>query len=249
MCNQTWLKEALIKTLSLIIGLFITLNAWAMSPNEIIQLVDQKRQVFSSILVKTRIILHQKGKTEKVKDYDVYIADQTRSLVIFKNKREKGQKVLMLGDNFYLIMPKSRRPLRITPLQKLLGEAASGDIATLRWAADYDGKILSEDEQHWQLELTGHRKGLSYSKIHLWVDKQTISPQKAGLYVASGKLAKVATFKLNASHTQVEKMILRDKIQKNHWTEILYLQQKPVKISNKIFNPQYLVQHKKIRLP
>ena len=41
---------------------------------------------------------------------------------------EKGQKVLMLGDDFWLLMPDSQRPLRITPMQKLLGDASTGDI-------------------------------------------------------------------------------------------------------------------------
>jgi len=42
--------------------------------------------------------------------------------------------VLMLGDDFWLLMPSSQRPLRITPMQKLLGDASTGDIATLSWA-------------------------------------------------------------------------------------------------------------------
>lgn len=32
----------------------------------------------------------------------------------------------MLGDNYWLLMPKSRRPIRITPMQKLLGKRRWG---------------------------------------------------------------------------------------------------------------------------
>jgi glutamate racemase/predicted negative regulator of RcsB-dependent stress response len=42
-------------------------------------------------------------------------------------------------------MPGSARPLRITPMQKLLGDASTGDIATLRWAEDYG---LSAQDRH-----------------------------------------------------------------------------------------------------
>jgi hypothetical protein len=52
---------------------------------------------------------------------------------------ERGQKLLMQGDDFWLMMPASQRPLRITPMQKLLGEASTGDIATMTWGEDYDG--------------------------------------------------------------------------------------------------------------
>jgi hypothetical protein len=34
----------------------------------------------------------------------------------------------MLGDDCWLILPKSQRPVRITATQRLLGEASVGDI-------------------------------------------------------------------------------------------------------------------------
>lgn len=53
--------------------------------------------------------------------------------------------MLMLGDNYWLLMPKSRRPIRITPMQKLLGEASVGDISTLTWSDDYQASLEGED--------------------------------------------------------------------------------------------------------
>jgi hypothetical protein len=51
----------------------------------------------------------------------------------------------MLGDDFWLLLPGSQRPLRITPSQKLLGDASTGDIATMRWADDYSGSVGAEE--------------------------------------------------------------------------------------------------------
>jgi hypothetical protein len=54
----------------------------------------------------------------------VFVQDQHRSLVLMRSPAEQGQKVLMLGDDFWLLMPGSQRALRITPMQKLLGDAS-----------------------------------------------------------------------------------------------------------------------------
>jgi hypothetical protein len=79
------------------------------------------------------------ARLDKERRYTVFTQAQRRSLVLMRSPAEAGQKVLMLGDDFWLLMPGSQRPLRITPSQKLLGDASTGDIATLSWADDYGG--------------------------------------------------------------------------------------------------------------
>ncbi len=48
-----------------------------------------------------------------------------RSLVLMQSPAEKGQKVRMLGDDFWLLMPGIQRQLRITPMQKLFTSGAT----------------------------------------------------------------------------------------------------------------------------
>ena len=67
-----------------------------------------------------------------------FVQRDHQSLVLMRSPAEAGQKVLMLGDDFWLLMPGSQRPLRITPAQKLLGDASTGDIATLAVDAVFD---------------------------------------------------------------------------------------------------------------
>lgn len=89
--------------------------------------------------------LYHDGQLEKTNQYDVYVRENRESLVLFQSATEAGQKMLMLGDNYWLLMPKSRRPIRITPMQKLLGEASVGDISTLTWSDDYQASLEGED--------------------------------------------------------------------------------------------------------
>ena len=92
--------------------------------------------------MKTRVSLYKnwsdgtEGTLEKERLYEVLIKPGRRSLVLFQSKAEAGQKVLMLDDRYWLLLPKTRRPVRITASQKLLGEASTGDIATMTWSED-----------------------------------------------------------------------------------------------------------------
>jgi len=97
-----------------------------------------------------------------IKQADDYRLKETS--VIFKSAVEAGQKMLMLQDNYWLQMPKSRRPIRITPMQKLLGEASVGDISTLSGGkrvlavrASNANTALTADGQNLRGQLSNHR--------------------------------------------------------------------------------------------
>lgn len=131
--------------------------------------------------------------------------------------------MLMMGDNYWLQMPKSRRPIRITPMQKLLGEASIGDISTLTWSQDYQGEwkatettsVSGKSIATYHLVLTAKTAGASYQKIDLWLAKQDAFPIKADLYLRSGKLAKQAHYRRATKETRdyVSEMTLLDSIQ------------------------------------
>ncbi|HEY0722246.1 MAG TPA: outer membrane lipoprotein-sorting protein, partial [Gammaproteobacteria bacterium] len=155
---------------------------------------DALRLPDSEAKVETRVRLYEDDTIDKERLYTVYMRPGHRSLVLFKSAGEAGQKVLMLDDAYWMFMPNTRRPLRITPMQKLLGEASTGDIATLTWSEDYSGKLLAEEVRDApcsierpcrQLELTSVRTGTTYERIELWLDQADV-PLFARLYLASG---------------------------------------------------------------
>ncbi|WHI47966.1 hypothetical protein P0078_06170 [Microbulbifer sp. VAAF005] len=82
---------------------------------------DSYRLGESSSKVVTNIQVFKQGELESEDRYHVYTRPERKSLVVFKGVGEEGQKMLMLQDNYWLLMPRSRRPIRITPMQRLLG--------------------------------------------------------------------------------------------------------------------------------
>jgi hypothetical protein len=195
------------------------------------------------VKVMTEIRLYKKGELESQRDYEVYVGSNRRSLVLFRSQAEAGQKMLMLDDQYWLFMPSSRRPLRITPMQKLLGEASSGDLSSLRWEDDYT--VFSEKQQGQQLvlDLKAARSGVTYARVELLVDADSLHPKQADFYLQSGRLAREAEFVLEKRQGRmvISGMELQDRIQNDERTLILYHSAEPVTVPERWFNPAFLV--------
>ena len=197
--------------------------------------------------VETEVRVFRNGQPDKTRLYAVYVKPGRKSLVMFRSPAERGQKMLMLGDDFWLVLPSSQRPLRITPMQKLLGEASTGDVASLTWAEDYDGRIDGErvidGVPCHRLDITGQRKGVSYARIVLFLAKNDRRPIEAELYVASDKLAKQASFKYATvdGRRLVSVMVLTDKIQTGRQTEMHYLSRAAKSLPDEYYNAAFLV--------
>jgi hypothetical protein len=208
---------------------------------------DDFRVTAETLRVDTEVKVFKGAEHDKTRLYAVYVKPGRRSLVVFRSPNERGQKMLMLGDDFWLVLPSSQRPLRITPMQKLLGDASTGDIASLTWAEDYDGSVVGEATMGGvpclKLDITGQRKGVSYPRIVLYLAKKDHRPIAAELYVASDKLAKEAEFRFGevGGRTVVTQMNLTDRIQRERRTEVHYLARTPKTLGDEYYNPAFLV--------
>lgn len=129
------------KLLILMLSSLLSCQALAATTDQMLRHADNYRLQEGSARVMTVVRLYKNQVLDKTHLYEVYARPDRQSLVLFKSRTEAGQKLLMLGDNYWLLMPKSRRPIRITPMQKLLGEASVGDISSLRWRDDYQATL------------------------------------------------------------------------------------------------------------
>lgn len=215
----------------------------------LLQAADRYRSGADKLQVETLVSTTRRdGTPDKERRYTVFVQDQHRSLVLMRSPAEAGQKVLMLGDDFWLLMPGTARAMRITPTQKLLGDAATGDIATLSWAEDYDGQLVGEERCEGDgparpclhLSLQARRKGVSYQRIELWLGKARHEPLRAELYVQSDKLAKQARFVLDPTGKLVSEMLLQDQLGAHALTRVQYLSRQPRSVPENWLNPMFL---------
>ncbi len=237
----------------------VTLTALAAQAQDVTTLLksaDKFRMSADNLQVETQInVLNADGSPDKERRYTVFAQAGRQSLVLMQSPAEKGQKVLMLGDDFWLLMPNSQRPLRITPMQKLLGDASTGDVATMSWADDYSGKLVGEEpcdpasagaaQTCLRLSLNARRKGVTYQRIELWIGKSRHEPVRADLYVLSDKLAKQARFVTDKpiTPTMVTEMVLADHVSNHKTTHVRYLSRKERQVPQEWLNPMFLVRN------
>ncbi|MEB0138158.1 MULTISPECIES: outer membrane lipoprotein-sorting protein [unclassified Undibacterium] len=230
------------------LSMLVCSSTQALEVGPMLAAADQVRLGSGNLQIDTHITTVQRdGSVEKERDYLVYSQQARQSLVLMQSPAEKGQKVLMSGDDFWMILPGSQRPMRITPMQKLLGDAAIGDIATTSWAGDYDGKLIGEEQceaqRCWHLSLAANRTSLAYQHMELWLSKQHYLPLKADLYVQSEKLAKQARFIMDATQSSVAEMVLIDQLSSHKETRIRYLKRTAKSIPAAWLNPMFLAKN------
>lgn len=141
------------------------------------------------------------GSKEKVFGLAVEIKDPHTSLVRYVSPAtERGKALLMSDNNLWFQSPNNQKPIRITPQQRLLGEASNGDVASTDFSGDYQPRLLgietAEGKRSYKLELTAKPGRLAaYQRLFLWVRTDDLAPVKAEFFAPSGKPLKTAWYR------------------------------------------------------
>jgi outer membrane lipoprotein-sorting protein len=235
--------------LAMLIGLIFTcvLVGHAATPGNIdvdaiLKRSDGYRNGWPSYVLNVKITSFDGTKPGEVKLYEVSQKGTERTYVEFMSPREKGQHLLMLGDDMWIYLPDTSRPVRITPLERLSGDASNGDVARTNYAADYTPVYVRTEkigvDDCYVLNLTAKRKGATYQQILFWVRVQDDRPVRAEYHLTSGKLIKSATFDeyvTVAGHAQLRRLTLFDEIRHNSHSILEYSGIAPRELPDKLF--------------
>ncbi|MGA7340279.1 MAG: outer membrane lipoprotein-sorting protein [Terracidiphilus sp.] len=203
---------------------------------------DTFRNGWPSYVLRVKITNFESDKADEEKLYEVSQKGTEKTYVEFMSPREKGQHLLMLGDDMWVYLPDASRPIRITPLERLSGDASNGDVARTNYAADYTPVYVRTENVDGEtchvLDLTAKRKGATYQRILFWVRVQDDRPVKAEFYLTSGKQIKSATFDDYITvdgRNQLCRMTLHDEIRRNSHSVLVYSNIAPRELPDKLF--------------
>jgi len=208
----------------------------------ILKRADTFRNGWPSYFLHVKITSFEGDKPDEEKLYDVSQKGTEKTYVEFMSPREKGQHLLIIGDDMWIYLPDASRPIRITPLERLSGDASNGDVARTNYAADYTptyvrSEKVGPDDCH-VLDLAAKRKGATYQRIRFWVRVADSRPVKAEFYLTSGKLIKSATFDQFTTvdgRNQLKRMTLYDQIRHNSHSVLDYSGIAPRELPDKLF--------------
>ncbi len=118
--------------------------------------------------------------------------------------RDAGKLMLKNGNDLWFYDPNSKATIRLSPQQRLLGQAANGDVVTVNLAKDYKAEIGGEEDMvdgerqnhHcYKLELTAANPDVTYHSLEMWVDQTSNRPIKARFYTESKRLLKTVYYR------------------------------------------------------
>ena len=216
---------------------------------EILAKIDAFRAPYSEFFVRVRVTSFEKGRIQETGLFDAYISGPEKSLIIAREHVNRGMKLLYVREDMWVHLPDTHRPLRITPMQRLMGEASNGDIARLSLTEDYRAEEAGREDVDGsscrRIVLTAVHESAPYHRVVLWVRAENYRAQRAEFYLPSGKRFKTARYeeyKPFEGRMILTKMTISDDLRRGRETTLEYLSFEKRTIPARYFNKNGLVE-------
>jgi len=219
---------------SLGLMIFLPILGMGQTPTaaEILQKIDENTIAGNRTATTTMIVHGRRGdRTMRLKSW---IQGSEKSFSEYlAPAREKGTKMLKLGDQLWMYSPQSDRIIRIAGhmlRQSMMGSDFSyEDMMEDRSLTDtYNAKVLGSesfrDRDCWVLELTAIVDDAAYHSRKIWVDKARMLALREDRFAKSGKLLKTAeileVFLVN-QRWYPKRMVFKDALSRGKGTELV----------------------------
>lgn len=209
---KPWFKTSLAFA---VLCVFASLANAAPSAQEILVASDAVRNPEYPFGMTNTLIEYRGGKQTDTSTLAIYSkaekdSGQFRSLIRYvAPSRDANKLILYSGKDMWFYDPSSKASIRLSPQQRLLGQASNGDVVTVNLAMDYQANSATEEDivdgerqnKHcYKLMLSAKTPDATYHHIEMWVEAANNRPVKANFYTESGKLLKKAYYR----HYQVQ---------------------------------------------
>jgi len=191
------------------LSLICTLSVAAPSAGDILAAADAIRNPPGAFSLTVTLTEFQAGKQVDTSTLTSYSrtqpSGQYASLIRFVlPARDAGKLMLKNGKDLWFYDPAAKASVRLSPQQRLLGQASNGDVATVNLSKDYKPTLAGQEEvqdgerqkrKAHKLNLTAVSADVTYASIDLWVDADNNRPIKARFFSESDRLLKTAYYR------------------------------------------------------
>ena len=217
MFKGTGMKTLLVTTL---LAAAVGVSHAAPTAQAILAASDAVRNPDKPFGLTVTLVEYRNGKQTDSNTLNVYSkadtnSGQFRSLIRFAAPvRDMNKLMLKNGNDLWFFDPSSKASIRLSPQQRLLGQAANGDVVTVNLAKDYKAELAGEESVQdgerqtrkcYKLALAGAAPDVTYNRIEMWIDIATSRPVKARFFTESGQLLKTAYYRRYQPQLGVER--------------------------------------------
>jgi hypothetical protein len=182
----------------------------ATTAQEILAASDAIRNPDRPFGLTVALVEYREGKQTDSTTLAVYsksdpASGQFRSLIRFvAPARDANKLMLKSGNDLWFFDPASKASIRLSPQQRLLGQAANGDVVTVNLAKDYKAELVAEEDMQdgerqtrrcYKLALAAVSPDVTYHHIEMWIAVASDRPVKARFFSESDRLLKTAYYR------------------------------------------------------
>lgn len=241
-------RPAAAVALGLLLGAAVAPSRAELDADAIVARSDEIRNPAPAFVMDVEITVEQPGERTLVAGYEVSLKGRDRSLLRFtRPPMDKGKFLLMVKNDMWYFVPTVSRPIRISPLQRLVGQVANADIARTNYSVDYRAALVGAEEIDGRschvLDLTAIDDQVGYHRVRHWVDVQTFQPVRSDFYAVSNVLLKTARFgNLALVHGRLRplELVVRDATKRDHVSVIRYSNIRIVELADNLFRQEHL---------
>ena len=193
-------------------------------------------------------VSYRQQKKQTLNQLTVKVLNDQSLVEYLSPKRQMGRKILKQGSNMWMHIPGTRNILRITPAQRLIGQASNGDVTGTTFSNDYDVVAINQTELQgnkvFKLELAAKRVDSAYQQIVFYINAENDLPISSEFYSRTKRLLKRAEyreFKQYGEQLKIHKMLLSDPINKGNFTWMKFEHYRKHEINPVIFHKDSLL--------
>ncbi|WP_339925207.1 outer membrane lipoprotein-sorting protein [uncultured Cyclobacterium sp.] len=174
------------------------LQAKAQDANAILEKVD-KNMVSKTEITESEMVIRGKRNVQTIGSKSYTEGNQKSFTEYLYPERERGTKMLKLGDRLWIYSPSTERTIQLSGhmlRQSVMGSDLSYEdmMEDRKLSEIYSGTVLGEEvlegRKVYVLELIASVEDISYYKRKLWIDQERYIPLQEELFAKSGQLLK-----------------------------------------------------------
>lgn len=231
-------------------------------PQAVLAASDAVRNPSRPFSVTVSLFEYRSGKLSDANTLAVYSkaeagGGQYRSLLRFvAPARDADKLMLKSGNDLWFYDPSSQASVRLSPQQRLLGQASNGDVVTVNLAKDYAARWAGEEDitdgervqrRCHKLELAAVDPDVTYDRVEIWIDTRNAWPIKARFFAESGRLLKTAyyrKFRTQLGRERPTEVVIIDGLDTSWVTVMRYSEFKSRDVPDAWFQRDYLPRFK-----
>lgn len=138
-----------------------------------------------------RIEDHKASGASRVYTAEVLFVLKQATLIEFTGPaRDKGKRILTVGDSMWMSAPGTSRPIRLSGRDSFMGTSfTNDDVMNLDRSDDYEAVVTGEESEGTRLLMSARKSTIAYPKVEIVVSSDSL-PVWSVHYTRSGEASK-----------------------------------------------------------